>query len=198
MSQLKLTADGGGGTVAIKAPASTTGNAALDLTVPGTASGTLDTLNRAGNILQVVSTYSTTHFSSTSTSYVDTGLSATITPSSSSNKILILTNLNTGCGTTTSLYFRLYNGSSEITAATNSNASGNQGGAFVYTNAHPSGAEYDLDQVSHHYLYSPNTTSATTIKIYGRTDGDTFYLNRYDYSTSVGGASSLTLMEVAA
>ena len=44
MSQLKLTADSGGGTVAIKAPASTTGNAALDLTVPGTASATLDTL----------------------------------------------------------------------------------------------------------------------------------------------------------
>ena len=151
-----------------------------------------------GNILQVVSTYYTTHFSSTSTSFTDIGLSATITPSSSSNKILILTNLNTGCGTTTSLYFRLYNGSSEITAATNSNASGNQGGAFVYTNAHPSGAEYDLDQVSHHYLYSPNTTSATTIKIYGRTDGDTFYINRYGYNDEVGGGSSLTLMEVAA
>ena len=44
MSQLKLTADSGGGTVAIKGPASTTGNAALDLTVPGTASATLDTL----------------------------------------------------------------------------------------------------------------------------------------------------------
>ena len=38
MSQVKLTADSGGGTVAIKAPASTTGNAALDLTVDGTAS----------------------------------------------------------------------------------------------------------------------------------------------------------------
>ena len=56
MSQLKLTADSGGGTVAIKGPASTTGNAAIDLTVPGTASGTLDTLGRAGNILQVKQT----------------------------------------------------------------------------------------------------------------------------------------------
>ena len=45
MSQLKLTADGGGGTVAIKAPASTTGNAALELTVPGASSGTLATTN---------------------------------------------------------------------------------------------------------------------------------------------------------
>ena len=41
MSQLKLTADSGGGTVAIKGPASTTGNAAIELTVPGTGSGTL-------------------------------------------------------------------------------------------------------------------------------------------------------------
>ena len=198
MSQVKLTADSGGGTVAIKAPASTTGNAALDLTVPGTASTTLDTLKRAGNILQVVSTYYTTQFSSTSTSFTDIGLSATITPSSSSNKILILTNLNTGCGTTTSLYFRLYNGSSEITAATNSNADGTKGGAFVHTNAHPSGAQFDVDQVSHHFLYSPSTTSATTIKIYGRTDADTFYINRYAYNDEVGGSSSLTLMEVAA
>ena len=45
MSQVKLTADSGGGTVAIKAPASTTGNAALELTVPGTSSGTLATTN---------------------------------------------------------------------------------------------------------------------------------------------------------
>ena len=55
MSQLKLTADSGGGTVAIKGPASTTGNAALELTVPSTASDTLDSLKRSGNIVQVVS-----------------------------------------------------------------------------------------------------------------------------------------------
>ena len=41
MSQLKLTADSGGGTVAIKGPASTTGNNPFELTVPGTASGTI-------------------------------------------------------------------------------------------------------------------------------------------------------------
>ena len=41
MSQLKLTADGGGGTVSLKGPASTTGNAAIELTLPGTSSGTL-------------------------------------------------------------------------------------------------------------------------------------------------------------
>ena len=40
MSQLKLTADGGGGTVAIKGPASTTGNGAIELIVPGTSKAT--------------------------------------------------------------------------------------------------------------------------------------------------------------
>ena len=55
MSQLKLTADGGGGTVAIKGPASTTGNAAIELTVPGTSNATLLTsATSTGKVLQVV------------------------------------------------------------------------------------------------------------------------------------------------
>ena len=62
MSQLKLTADGGGGTVSLKGPSSTTGNAAIELTVPGTASGTL-AVGDTGKILQVVSTTKTDTFS---------------------------------------------------------------------------------------------------------------------------------------
>lgn len=66
MSQLKLTADSGGGTVAIKAPASTTGNAALELTVPGTASGTILTTNSAtGKVLKLVHKSDGTKASST-------------------------------------------------------------------------------------------------------------------------------------
>tara|TARA_Y100001938_G_scaffold149119_1_gene234928 strand:+ start:759 stop:1517 length:759 start_codon:yes stop_codon:yes gene_type:complete len=52
MSQLKLTADGGGGTVAIKAPASTTGNAALEFKLPvadGSANQLLKT-DGSGNL----------------------------------------------------------------------------------------------------------------------------------------------------
>ena len=59
MSQLKLTADGGGGTVAIKGPASTTGNAAIELTVPGTGNSTSATTATAGKILQVLQTVKT-------------------------------------------------------------------------------------------------------------------------------------------
>ena len=54
MSQLKLTADGGGGTVSLKGPSSTTGNAAIELTVPGTANGTILTSNSStGKTLKV-------------------------------------------------------------------------------------------------------------------------------------------------
>jgi len=52
MSQLKLTADGGGGTVAIKGPASTTGNAAVELSLPvadGT-NGQVLTTNGSGQL----------------------------------------------------------------------------------------------------------------------------------------------------
>ena len=39
MSQIKLTADSGGGSVSLKAPATTTSNAALEITVPDVATG---------------------------------------------------------------------------------------------------------------------------------------------------------------
>ena len=44
----------------------------------------------AGSVLQVVQATTSTEVSTTSTSYVSAGLSASITPTSSSNKILIL------------------------------------------------------------------------------------------------------------
>ena len=89
MSQLKLTADSGGGTVAIKGPASTAGNAAIELTVPGTGSGTL-AVGDTGKILQVLQTVKTDIFSTSSTSYtLITGLTQAITAASTSNKILI-------------------------------------------------------------------------------------------------------------
>ena len=109
---------------------------------------------------------------------------------------LIGRDCNIGANTGGTLYFKIYNGSSEITAATNAN-SGN-GDAFNRSINHSSGAQFDNDQIAHNFLYTSNTTSATTIKIYWRCDGGTAYLNRYGYSTSVGGGSCLTLMEVAA
>ena len=207
MSKISLK-HSGGNVVSLNSPTSAPTSADVAFKLPnadGTsgqalvtdASGNLSFASVAGGkILQVVSTYSTSHISTTSTSFVDSGISATITPSSASNKIFIQSTLNIGANTGGTLYFKIYNGSSEITAATNAN-SGN-GDAFNRSINHSSGAQFDNDQIAHNFLYTSNTTSATTIKIYWRCDGGTAYLNRYGYSTSVGGGSCLTLMEVAA
>jgi hypothetical protein len=50
-----------------------------------------------GKVLQVVQTVKSDTFSSSSATFVDiTGLSASITPSSASNKILVMVSLNIG------------------------------------------------------------------------------------------------------
>ena len=91
MSQLKLTADSGWGTVAIKAPASTTGNAAFELTVPGTGNRGL------GKILQVVNVFKGDRFTSNSNSFTDiTNLSVAITPTAANSKILVQGSVNGG------------------------------------------------------------------------------------------------------
>ena len=93
MSQIKLKHSGGNGVI-IAAPSS---NPAADRTLllPSNADSTIDTLARAGNILQVKQTVKTDTFTMTGTTFTDvTGLSVTITPSSSSSKVLIIPSLS--------------------------------------------------------------------------------------------------------
>ena len=202
MSQLKLTADSGGGTVAIKGPASTTGNAALDLTVPGTASGTLDTLKRAGNILQVISTTKTDQFTSTAYDFTDiTGLSVSITPASASNKILINFELQVGGTANNYAAFRLLRDSTHIGVSTVTDTDWKVAtlGSLSHENS------YQLENTGTSFLDSPNTTSAITYKLQVSS-----YSNRtvsINYPTSTGnsagsytatGISTITVMEVAA
>ena len=67
-----------------------------------------DSAMASGSILQVVSTTKTDHFTSTSASQTEiTGLNVSITPSSSSNKILLLVNINFGAATNGYIGFNL-------------------------------------------------------------------------------------------
>ena len=193
MSQLKLTADSGGGTVAIKAPASTTGNAALDLTVPGTASATLDTLGRAGNILQVKQVTKTDAFSTSSTSLVDvTGLTVDITPSSASNKILVTFS---GYGATSAAnhgtHFHMYRG---IGGASFTEISRNY-------NQEPTIQSQTGSNLINQILDSPNTTSVVTYKLQMKTDSSS-NSGRIGAGGNAGTQdipdSVITVMEVAA
>ena len=81
-SDLQLTFPATAGT-ALVAPGSTS------ITVPS-VNGTLDRLERAGNILQVVNQTYGAGLVTSSTSFVATGLAASITPSTTSSKILVL------------------------------------------------------------------------------------------------------------
>lgn len=141
----------------------------------------------AGSVLQVVNaTYSTVTSSSSST-YADTGLTASITPSSASNKILVLVNHN-GCRkdtNNTTLMVRLLRGSSEISGI--EGAGGNTG----------SSATNVFGGIGITYLDSPATTSSTTYKTQLKSGGNnaTVYIN--DVNSGGSSQSTITLLEIA-
>ena len=91
MSSIKLTADTNGGTFELKAPSSSSNTRVL--TLPDAANGTiLTTTNpKAGNIIQVVQYSTNNEVSSTSGSFVDSGLSGAIT-TTGSNKVIVIVN----------------------------------------------------------------------------------------------------------
>jgi len=149
-----------------------TSDGAGSITTPGITTG---------KVLQVVQTVNTTERTTTSTSFVDvTGLSVNITPSSTSNKILILCNY-VGESTTA-------DASSNYTILRDSTNLANS-----YFNTIYSSATFSSSPCSICFLDSPSTTSATTYKL------------QFKRSNSAGGItkvlsmdSTITVMEIGA
>ena len=204
MSQLKLTADSGGGTVAIKGPSSTTGNAAIELTVPGTGNSTLATTATAGKIIQVVQTVKKDRSTIQSTTLTDIpGLSVTITPSSSSNKVLISYSIIAYMNGAQYWNMRLLRGSDSTIFIGDQNASAtsqSRGSFGSYTTAYVDGRI-----VAQEFLDSPNTTSATTYKLQAHAPYSSSYIiginsspQQDNLSYMSNGVSTITAMEVAA
>ena len=146
-------------------------------------------LSGAGKVLQVVSVATTTESSSSSSTFADvTNLTATITPSSLSNKILVTVFCN-GVGKETNNAYvglRLLRGASVIAGLDYlAGLNGASGTNYIGT----SGIMYQD---------SPSTTSATTYKVQISSEANnaTAYINRPN-----GGSvpsSTITLMEVSA
>ena len=200
MSQIKLLHSGGNGVILSAPDSSPASDRTLKL--PGDTNSTVDTLNRAGNILQVVSTTKTDTFShNTQTPTLITGLTATITPSSSSNKVKISVDIS--CSPSNSTYtcwFFLYKGGSEISGATGDAGQANQDRAFKSCRGSTTN---DPVNVSGTFLDSPSTTSATTYQVYMSVEsGITNYINMQAQNANVvynpRTVSSITLEEVAA
>ena len=163
--------------------------------VTGITTRLADAAAPAGSILQVISTKSTAiDFNTNGTSMVEyDAINTAITPSHADNKVLIMVSLCFGVQAAGNFGFSLYDGSSAITDAINTNVTTNTSVSFkVADNVTP-------QQINFNYLWSPNTTSEKTVKVYVQGDGSgkTLYLNRYGTSAGRGGQSSMTLMEVA-
>ena len=196
MSSIKLTADSGGGTFELKAPASSANTRVL--TLPDTANLTL----HGGRILQVVSTTKTDHFShNTSTSTEITGLNVTITPTSSSSKIFLDIGVNFGADENAYAGFNIKRDSTLIAVTTA--VDGNDTRRQSSFGGH-SGSNNRTFFTGVNFLDSPGDTNAHTYGVRLRhtsASTQTVYLNREDSTnnaTNSTGISTVTAMEIAA
>lgn len=128
-----------------------------------------------GAIIQVVSTTKTDTWSgSTTGSWYDiTGFNVTITPSSTSNKVLI--NVNVCGGNSNLVGYRLVRGSTVI--GVGDSGGGNRTQTTFGHTSHPRDGHRMLNN-SMTFLDSPSTTSATTYKLQTYQYAGTNYLNR--------------------
>jgi len=143
-------------------------------------------LRGAFRILQVVSATLTTAFvSGAAGAYANvTGLSATITPSSTSSKILIMASVNGG----TFMAVKLTGGNTATGYSVNSFASSTSSGNNDY-----------VAQASMLFLDSPATTSAVTYQVQSKDlAGGTSYINRTQNTATAISASTITVFEVSA
>ena len=136
----------------------------------------------AGSVLQVVYGTTTADNNTTSTSFQASDLSASITPSSTSNKIFVQVGLASWHVASSNAYVTVYRDSTNI-------GNGNYGISMLYAHSTgtyiPSGAIQVLD--------SPSSTSSLTYKMYFRSQGGgSTYVSYSSY-----GISTITLMEIA-
>lgn len=141
-----------------------------------------------GKVLQVVSTNSTTQFTSNASSLTDiTGMSVSITPSASNSKILVMTDFSADTENDNTNYgFQLKRGSTSI-------GNGVSGNVVSHMNAN----EFDTMAIT--FLDSPSTTSATTYKLQFKSfNGGYLSFNRSQSSLTYQTASNITVIEIGA
>jgi len=156
-------------------------------------------LNSTGSILQIVQTVKTDTFFTSSTSYVEvTGFNASITPSSSSNKILVLVDIKGWAQNSQVGGFQLLRNATPVYIG---DAAGSRQQVSIGGMYPPGSASNVLCQGLSCYVDAPTTTSAVTYKLQCRTLNVGIYVNRQaqdtDNNDNPRGASSITLMEIS-
>lgn len=155
----------------------------------------MNDLRGAFRVLQVVQGVNGGHQSTSSATLTDMNLSVSITPQSTSSKILVTATFMIGFDASADdTFYTLIRGSTAICIGTPSttncsaylrgNSSANQTLAIV--------------PVTITFLDSPSTTSATTYKMQWATRVSTIYLNRRGADGTFGTMSTITVQEISA
>ena len=149
-----------------------------------------------GIVQQVVSTTKTDTFSTTSTSMTDlTGMSVSITPTSTSSKILITGNIFVGGSSLSALViFNLVRGSTDISISTG--APSVNCTTFCDTDGMHTNENSTYSQ-NLNFLDSPSSTASTTYKLQMKVTQGTGFINTRGLNTNVRAVSTITAMEVA-
>ena len=154
-----------------------------------------------GKVLQVVSASKTDRqTTSSSNTWTDiSGLSVSVTPSSTSNKILVLFTVNTAATINGHSGIKLLRGSTDIFVG---DVNGDNFRTFSSWRS-MNDTQYHTQPLAGMFLDSPSTTSATTYKIQ-ISGNDIVYVNRpsnFDSTVAsvqrTAGSSSITVMEIA-
>jgi hypothetical protein len=147
------------------------------------------------SILQIVTASTSTAVSSTSTTLFDSGLTATITPTSASSKILVMVTQQTRVSFAGSTGFL-----SRFRIALD------RSGTLIWDSAVNRYSEFTMtaatnpsrtDILNLSFIDSPGTTSAITYKTQGRNDATTGTI-QFNAILGAAGTAHITLMEISA
>jgi hypothetical protein len=155
----------------------------------------------AGSVLQVVQTSVTSIVSVATSTFTNlSGFTASITPSSASNRILMFATINMSMVAGTVGQMRFARGGAAIFVG---DASGSRTPVTFNQRGSYTGDNDTTHNFAGSFVDSPNTTSAVIYSVQARTNNaGTFYINRgwnnTDNSDAPLAASSIILMEIAA
>jgi hypothetical protein len=136
-----------------------------------------------GKVLQVVQGTTTTAASNSTTTFADTNLSASITPTSATSKVLVLVSIHSeksAGAAANNINFRLFRGATQVYENLYN----------LYTNT----TVINRGLQSFNYLDTPSTTSATTYKVQFANDANSATVTVQSSSQM----STIILMEIGA
>lgn len=153
-----------------------------------------DVLQAPGHVLQVIQGGRTTRTTVSAQSFTDVGVSASITPISTTSKILVTVSGMLSNSANNGYYslLKLFRGSTEIGSGTG----GSETNSFV---AHLMAENYGTNGFSQQHLDSPSSTSAITytLKMAAQLNSVAAIGGRGDNNNAHAVPTTITLMEIA-